>query len=84
MENIFDSINEEKKIPFYKTVVYMILAGVMFVIVKMFLARVEREKKVKQKIKHFKPTIRETMFGSVVDWELRDEPLTNDQLNKIV
>jgi hypothetical protein len=38
--------------------------------------------KLREKIKYFKPTITTSIFGRRVSWELRDKPLTDEELAK--
>ncbi len=40
-------------------------------------------RKEREKIRRFKPTIRDTFWGQKIDWTLRDKPLTDEQLKGI-
>ena len=39
--------------------------------------------KTRRKLKHFKPIIKESRWGTTVEWHQRDTPLTDDQLNNL-
>lgn len=42
-----------------------------------------RRRSVERKVRYFRPTIEEGIFGKKIHWTLRDEPLTQEQLNKL-
>jgi len=43
----------------------------------------EHREMIKSKIKYFKPTITEGFWGKTVKWEMRDKPLTDQELEDL-
>jgi hypothetical protein len=45
--------------------------------------RTRQRRSIERKVKYFKPTIHESFWGKRVTWEMRDEPLTKEQIEKL-
>ncbi len=43
-----------------------------------------KKKLVQNKLKYFKPTIIESFWGRKIQWELRDNPLSDEEVNLII
>lgn len=48
---------------------------VLWLIGKYFAARMKQQKDMEEKVKYFRPTIKQGWFGETVSWEMRDKPL---------
>ena len=60
-----------------------VLGGFLILILRYISNRVSERQQLKNKIKHFKPTIHEGVFLTTMSWELRDKPLSEQELNEL-
>lgn len=78
-----DPIEEEKqgKLTWKMKLLLFIVAPIAILMVsKVIKERASREKSLRNKIKYMKPSIKEGFFGNTVTWEMRDKPLTKEEL----
>lgn len=84
--NFFEEEREPKKLDWkMKLLLVLITPFAVFYVKKLAdSARINRkeEEKERRKIKFFKPTITEGFFSNKVKWEMRDAPLTDEQVNE--
>jgi len=68
---------------FLKNIPQYILVGILLLAYKMIKGKLHEYEKTKTKIKHFKPTIKEGILFNSVSWEMRDKPLTDEELKNL-
>ena len=56
------------------------LGGFLILMSRYISNRVSERQAIKNKLKHFKPTIHEGVFLTTMSWQERDTPLTDEQL----
>jgi hypothetical protein len=56
------------------------IGGFIILIVSSIRKNTYRHHRIKNRIKHFKPTIHEGVFSNTISWEERDTPLTDEEL----
>lgn len=61
-----------------------LVAIVFFMASRRYMEQHRKRHKAFRKMKYFKPTIHDGFFGESVSWELRDKPLSDQQLNEII
>jgi len=57
-----------------------VLSGVILLFIDKLKNRSLQKSELKNKLKHFKPTIHEGVFSNTISWEERDTPLTDEEL----
>lgn len=57
-----------------------VLGGFLILVVRYISNRVSERQAMKNKLKHFKPTINEGVFFTTISWQERDIPLTDEEL----
>lgn len=57
----------------HKTGIFTFIA--LWLIGKYFAAIMKQQKDMEEKVKYFRPTIKQGWFGEIVSWEMRDKPL---------
>jgi hypothetical protein len=70
LKNPFSNLSDEQK--------GWLLAFVLFPFI---IARRKRTPTFKEKAKYYKPTVHHTRRGVYTSWELRDKPLTDEELS---
>lgn len=62
-----------------------LLFALIWLVCKVFFAPfVRKHGEVREKVRRFKPTVKEGFWGKSVSWELRDRPLTDAELRRII
>lgn len=63
------------------TVLFYIVFSPTILYMKSIVANNNRiRKETRNKVRHFKPTIHDGFWGKRVSWEMRDRPLTDQEL----
>jgi hypothetical protein len=57
-----------------------VLGGFLILVAGYVSNRVSERQAMKNKLKHFKPTINEGVFLTTMSWQERDVPLTDEEL----
>lgn len=57
---------------------------VFFIVSRRYMEVQSRRQRVKKKFKYFRPTVHDGFFGKQVSWELRDSPLTDQEIDNII
>lgn len=57
-----------------------VLGGIFILADKYASRRISERKAIKNKLKHFKPTIQEGFFSNTISWQERDIPLSDEEL----
>ena len=57
-----------------------VLGGFLILVAGYVRNRVSERQAMKNKLKHFKPTINEGVFLTTMSWQERDVPLTDEEL----
>lgn len=74
----------EKMSKWKKTLLFIILGlgGILTIsIMRRMSAKESEKKKLRERVRYFKPTITETALSKSISWEMRDKPLTDEQLD---
>lgn len=82
----FDSKDSKwDNMPKWKKIMLFIALGLGGILTMVILRRINdkrtEETRLKEKIRHFKPTVNESMFNKSISWEMREKPLTNEELD---
>jgi hypothetical protein len=81
--NYFDLHEEtqpvEKKLKWWQKALIWTIA---MIFKSMVLPRLQKRREMKDKVKYMKPTIHEGILFNTVSWEMRDKPLTNEELKQ--
>jgi hypothetical protein len=48
-----------------------------------FIEDANRRATLRTRIRYFRPTVTQTFFGRRVQWQLRDQPLSEEELGKL-
>jgi hypothetical protein len=85
-ENVFwwEYRGEDKPLTIYQWIKLIILSTVCLFIFAPLVSKVNRYNKMKQKLKHFEPTITDTWLGRFTSWRPREKPLTDQQIKELV
>jgi regulatory protein YycI of two-component signal transduction system YycFG len=46
--------------------------------------RNQTQNKLRKRLKHFNPTIKQGLFGKYVEWSGRDKPLTDEEVEELM
>lgn len=63
-------------------VILGLFAGVLLVVVDKLKERPSRREELRNKLRHYKPTIHEGTWSKSISWEERDTPLTDEELKR--
>jgi len=78
-KSYFDSI------PRWKRTLLIFIMGLGGILTMVILRKINDKKsekrKLREKVRYFKPTIVESSWSKEVRWEMRDKPLTDDELD---
>ena len=78
-ESQFSKMSKWKRNLFYFVIG---LGGLFTILIMRKLSEKQSEKKkLREKVRYFKPTITETALSKSISWEMRDTPLTDEQLD---
>jgi hypothetical protein len=79
--NYFDLYEEaepiEKKLKWWQKALIWTIA---MIFKSMVLPRLQQRKAIKDKVRYMKPTIHEGILFNSITWEMRDKPLTEQEL----
>lgn len=87
----FDFDSKDSKwdnMPKWKKIMLFIALGLGGILTMVILRRINdrrtEEKRMREKIRYFKPTITEGVLSNRTSWEMRDAPLTDEQLDSFM
>ncbi len=63
-------------------VILGLFAGVLLIVVDKLKERPSRREELRNKLRHYKPTIHEGTWSKSISWEERDTPLTDEELKR--
>jgi hypothetical protein len=57
-----------------------ILGGFAIIVLRKLRERSSQKEQLRNKLKHFKPTLHEGTWSNTISWEERDRPLTDEEV----